>query len=60
MDAFCAGMWDMAKPRCPETAFKAVMDRNRWPILVPTTILAQQHYNTMNERFSGFPLGLVS
>ncbi len=39
-------------------AFKAVMDGKQVAILVPTTILAQQHYNTMNERFSGFPIGI--
>ena len=37
-------------------AFKAVMDSKQVAILVPTTILAQQHYNTIVERFSGFPI----
>lgn len=35
--------------------FKAVMDGKQVAFLVPTTILAQQHYNTLVERFSGFP-----
>ncbi|RBP40611.1 transcription-repair coupling factor [Garciella nitratireducens] len=39
-------------------AFKAVMDGKQVAILVPTTILAQQHYNTMMERFSGFPVSI--
>ncbi len=32
-------------------AFKAVMDGKQVAVLVPTTILAQQHYNTFVERF---------
>ncbi|KPU26591.1 transcription-repair coupling factor [Caloranaerobacter sp. TR13] len=37
-------------------AFKAVMDGKQVAFLVPTTILAQQHYNTIRERFSQFPV----
>jgi transcription-repair coupling factor (superfamily II helicase) len=37
-------------------AFKAVSDGKQVAFLVPTTILAQQHYETMKERFSGFPV----
>ena len=37
-------------------AFKAVVDGKQVAFLVPTTILAQQHYETMKERFSGFPV----
>ncbi|MEG1547923.1 MAG: transcription-repair coupling factor [Clostridia bacterium] len=42
--------------------FKAVMDGKQAALLVPTTILAQQHYNTLVARFSGFPvvIGLLS
>ena len=36
--------------------FKAVQDSKQAAILVPTTVLAQQHYNTMCERFSGYPI----
>lgn len=36
-------------------AFKAVMDSKQVAILAPTTILAQQHYTTLMERFSKFP-----
>ena len=38
------------------SAFKAVMDGKQVAILVPTTILALQHYNTFVERFSPFPI----
>jgi len=43
-------------------AFKAIMDGKQVAFLVPTTILAQQHYNTMKERFGSFPvnIGLLS
>ncbi len=37
-------------------AFKAVQDGKQVAVLVPTTLLAQQHYETFNERFSGFPV----
>ena len=37
-------------------AFKAVMDSMQVIFLVPTTILAQQHYNTAVSRFAGFPV----
>lgn len=37
-------------------AFKAVMDGKQVAFLVPTTILAQQHYNTIVERFKDFPV----
>ena len=33
-------------------AFKAVMDGKQVAVLVPTTILAQQHYQTFQERLS--------
>ncbi|MGZ4133934.1 MAG: transcription-repair coupling factor [Tumebacillaceae bacterium] len=39
-------------------AFKAVMDGKQVAVLVPTTILAQQHYETFKERCSGFPVNI--
>lgn len=35
-------------------AFKAVMSGKQVAVLVPTTVLAQQHYQTFSARFSGF------
>ena len=37
-------------------AFKAVMGGKQVAILVPTTVLAQQHYNNFRERFSDYPI----
>ncbi len=37
-------------------AFKAVMDGKQAAILVPTTVLAQQHYETFMQRLAAFPV----
>ena len=37
-------------------AFKAVQDGKQVAILVPTTLLVQQHYNTFRDRFTQFPV----
>jgi len=37
-------------------AFKSVQDSKQAAVLVPTTILAQQHHQTFSERFAGFPV----
>ncbi|MCC6617046.1 MAG: transcription-repair coupling factor [Anaerolineae bacterium] len=39
-------------------AFKAVMDGKQVAILVPTTILAQQHYETFRRRMAPFPVAV--
>ncbi len=39
-------------------AFKAVMDGKQVAILVPTTILAQQHFETFRERFADYPVNI--
>ncbi|CEN80647.1 transcription-repair coupling factor [Paraclostridium sordellii] len=36
--------------------FKACMDQKQVAVLVPTTILAQQHYNTFRSRFENYPI----
>ena len=43
-------------------AFKAIADGKQVALLVPTTILAQQHYETILERFQDYPIniGLLS
>ena len=37
-------------------AFKAVQDGKQVAVLVPTTLLVQQHTKTFTERYAGFPL----
>ena len=37
-------------------AFKAVMDGRQVAVLVPTTVLAQQHFNTFRERMADYPV----
>jgi len=43
-------------------AFKAIQDGKQVAVLVPTTVLADQHYRTFGQRFGAFPLrmGLLS
>ncbi len=40
-------------------AFKVVMEGKQVAVLVPTTVLAQQHYRTFRERFEGFPVRIA-
>jgi transcription-repair coupling factor (superfamily II helicase) len=37
-------------------AFKAVMDGKQVAVLVPTTVLAEQHFATFNQRLTAFPV----
>ena len=39
-------------------AMKAILDGKQVAILVPTTVLAQQHYTTAVNRFRGFPVNI--
>ncbi len=39
-------------------AFKAVMNNKQVAILVPTTVLAWQHYNTLVQRMESFPVNI--
>ena len=41
-------------------AFKAVQDGKQVAILVPTTLLVQQHLNTFSNRYAGFPVRLAA
>ncbi|MEE6281335.1 transcription-repair coupling factor [Georgenia sp. MJ170] len=41
-------------------AFKAVQDGKQVAVLVPTTLLVQQHYDTFSERYAGFPVTVRS
>ena len=37
-------------------AFKCILDGKQVAMLVPTTLLAWQHYNTIRRRFEGYPV----
>ncbi|MCX7965936.1 MAG: transcription-repair coupling factor [Syntrophorhabdaceae bacterium] len=39
-------------------SFKVVMDNKQVAVLVPTTILAQQHYRTFTDRFKDYPINI--
>ena len=41
-------------------AFKAVMDGKQVAILVPTTLLVQQHFATFANRYAGFPVTVAA
>ena len=41
-------------------AFKAVQDGKQVAVLVPTTLLVQQHYETFTERYAGFPVEVAT
>ena len=57
MDRLVAGDVGYGKTEVAlRAAFKAVMDGKQAAILVPTTILAQQHYTVFRERFAAFPV----
>jgi transcription-repair coupling factor (superfamily II helicase) len=56
MDRLVAGDVGYGKTEVAlRAAFKAVADGRQVAVLVPTTVLAQQHYNTFSERFAPFP-----
>jgi len=41
-------------------AFRAAMDGKQVAFLVPTTVLCQQHYETLRQRFEGYPIEVAS
>ncbi len=40
-------------------AFKAIQDSKQVAVLVPTTLLAQQHFETFSQRYEGFPVTIA-
>ncbi len=56
MDRLVAGDVGYGKTEVAlRAAFKAVADGRQVAVLVPTTVLAQQHFNTFSDRFAPFP-----
>ncbi|NNF84281.1 MAG: DEAD/DEAH box helicase, partial [Deltaproteobacteria bacterium] len=41
-------------------SFKVVLDGRQAAVLVPTTVLAEQHYRTFRERLAGYPVRVES
>ncbi len=59
MDRLIAGDVGYGKTEVAlRAAFKAVMDNKQVAILVPTTVLAQQHYETFTRRLAAFPVNV--
>jgi len=59
MDRLIAGDVGYGKTEVAlRAAFKAVMDGKQVAVLVPTTVLAQQHYQTFSERLGSFPISV--
>ncbi len=57
MDRLIAGDVGYGKTEVAlRAAFKAVMDGHQVAVLVPTTILAQQHYNVFLKRLAAYPI----
>jgi transcription-repair coupling factor (superfamily II helicase) len=57
MDRSCAATSGFGKTEVAiRAAFKAVQDGLQVAVLVPTTLLAQQHFQTFSERFAGYPV----
>ena len=55
-----AAMWVSARPRSRlRAAFIAVMEGKQVAVVVPTTLLARQHFQTFTERFRGFPVKIA-
>ncbi len=60
MDRLLAGDVGFGKTEVAvRAAGKAMFDGKQVAVLVPTTILAQQHVETFRERFSGFPVEIA-
>ncbi|WP_394552689.1 transcription-repair coupling factor [Agromyces sp. MMS24-JH15] len=57
MDRLLAGDVGFGKTEVAvRAAFKAIQDGKQVAMLVPTTLLAKQHFETFGERFAGFPV----
>ncbi|MDX1437179.1 MAG: transcription-repair coupling factor, partial [Anaerolineales bacterium] len=57
MDRLVAGDVGFGKTEVAlRAAFKAVADNKQVAVLVPTTVLAQQHYHNFRERLAAFPV----
>ncbi len=61
MDRLLAGDVGYGKTEVAvRAAFKAIQDGKQVALLVPTTLLARQHFDTFSNRYSGFPVNVRS
>ncbi len=61
MDRFVCGDVGFGKTEIAVRAsFKAVQDGKQVALLVPTTILAEQHFNTFKDRLTQFPVKVAA
>jgi transcription-repair coupling factor (superfamily II helicase) len=61
MDRLLAGDVGYGKTEVAvRAAFKAIQDGKQVALLVPTTLLARQHFDTFSNRYSGFPVNAHS
>lgn len=61
MDRLLAGDVGYGKTEVAlRAAFKAIQDHKQVAILVPTTLLVKQHFETFQNRFSGFPVNIAA
>jgi transcription-repair coupling factor (superfamily II helicase) len=56
MDRLYAAMRATAKPKCAPGCIKAAVNHKQVAVIVPTTVLAQQHYGTFSSRLAPFTL----
>jgi transcription-repair coupling factor (superfamily II helicase) len=61
MDRLLAGDVGYGKTEVAlRAAFKAIQDHKQVAMLVPTTLLVKQHFETFQSRFSGFPVNIAA
>ncbi|CAB4543158.1 unannotated protein [freshwater metagenome] len=61
MDRLLAGDVGYGKTEVAlRAAFKAIQDHKQVAMLVPTTLLVKQHFETFQTRFSGFPVNIAA
>lgn len=61
MDRLLAGDVGYGKTEVAlRAAFKAIQDHKQVAMLVPTTLLVKQHFETFQARFSGFPVNIAA
>ena len=58
MDGWSAATWALARPKSPCERRTAVQSGKQAIMLVPTTLLAQQHFESFRDRFANWPISI--